>query len=144
MICKENVEAPLLHRLDTLILHPLFYWEYVAIREEKEGKRQICITCTQHNNSDCVLRSWCPCFLFTIQSHPIIQYKKMRQKQDLIRSLIDKIQSINKRVFSLKRLLPPKVLLDSSLSNHYPITIQSLSNDYPMTNDYHQLLIYFS
>ena len=35
---KKNVEAPL-QGLDTLILHPLFYWEYVAIREEKEGKR---------------------------------------------------------------------------------------------------------
>ena len=37
---KKNVEAPL-QGLDTLILHPLFYWEYVAIREEKEGKGRL-------------------------------------------------------------------------------------------------------
>ena len=46
-----------------------------------------------------------PCFLFTNQSYPIIQYNKMWQKQDLIRSSIggiDKIQSLNKRVFFSK------------------------------------------
>ena len=74
-ICKKNVEAPL-QGLDTLILHPLFYWEYVAIREEKEGKRYIDTYHAKHLTVIVFCDRGVPVF-FTIQSYPIILYKKM-------------------------------------------------------------------
>ena len=89
-----------------------------------------------------------PLFSFhnTKSSNNSIQENATKARSDKIFNWQD--TEYKQTCFQFKKVITTegalRLITIQSLSNHYPITIQSLSNDYPMTNDYHQLLIYFS